>query len=276
MKNICTMKNALNAYQKARRCKRYRPEVLEFEANREEYLGKAIRELESLTYTPGKYKVFKVWEPKERIIMALPFYDRVIQHMIVNYIEPIFEHQFIYHSYACRKGKGAHRASKQLTRWLYNLEVVQGKSVYVLKADIHHYFQSIDHKVLKREIRTYIKDKDLLVILDRIIDHNGIFPDGVGIPVGNLTSQLFANVYLHRLDMFVKHTLHAEHYMDPVVDVSSTIVKEIVAPLVVYLGTNTIMNIFEKNKLSFSVPINSTVISKDGTTHKASDDEAVG
>lgn len=65
----------------------------------------------------------------------------------------------------------------------------------------------------KREIRTYIKDKDLLVILDRIIDHNGIFPDGVGIPVGNLTSQLFANVYLHRLDMFVKHTLHAEHYM---------------------------------------------------------------
>lgn len=158
-------------------------------------------------------KVFKVWEPKERIIMALPFYDRVIQHMIVNYIEPIFEHQFIYHSYACRKGKGAHRASKQLTRWLYNLEVVQGKSVYVLKADIHHYFQSIDHKVLKREIRTYIKDKDLLVILDRIIDHNGIFPDGVGIPVGNLTSQLFANVYLHRLDMFVKHTLHAEHYM---------------------------------------------------------------
>ena len=181
MKNICTMKNALNAYQKARRCKRYRPEVLEFEANREEYLGKAIRELESLTYTPGKYKVFKVWEPKERIIMALPFYDRVIQHMIVNYIEPIFEHQFIYHSYACRKGKGAHRASKQLTRWLYNLEVVQGKSVYVLKADIHHYFQSIDHKVLKREIRTYIKDKDLLVILDRIIDHNGIFPDGVGV-----------------------------------------------------------------------------------------------
>lgn len=83
----------------------------------------------------------------------------------------------------------------------------------MLKADIHHYFQSIDHKVLKREIRTYIKDKDLLVILDRIIDHNGIFPDGVGIPVGNLTSQLFANVYLHRLDMFVKHTLHAKYYM---------------------------------------------------------------
>ena len=131
--------------------------------------------------------------------MALPFYDRVIQHMIVNYIEPIFEHQFIYHSYACRKGKGAHRASKQLTRWLYNLEVVQGKSVYVLKADIHHYFQSIDHKVLKREIRTYIKDKDLLVILDRIIDHNGIFPDGVGIPIGYVRKTYTSCRTLHEI-----------------------------------------------------------------------------
>ena len=213
MKSICTVKNALLAYRKAKKCKRYRPEVLAFEAERENNIQRAIRELKSLSYTPGKYKVFKVWEPKERIIMALPFFDRVIQHMIVNLIEPIFERRFIYHSYACRKGKGAHRASKQLTKWLYKLEVVDGKSVYVLKADIHHYFQSIDHEILKKEIRNYIKDKDLLVILDRIISHNGIFPDGVGIPVGNLTSQLFANVYLHRLDVFVKHKLHAEYYM---------------------------------------------------------------
>lgn len=213
MKKICTFSNALLAYRKARKCKRYRPEVLEFEAYREENLQRAIRELECLSYTPGKYKVFKVWEPKERVIMALPFYDRVIQHMIVNLIEPIFERKFFYHSYACRKGKGAHRASKQLTKWLYKLEVVEGKSVYVLKADIHHYFQPIDHEILKKEIRNYIKDKDLLVILDRIISHNGVFPDGVGIPVGNLTSQIFANVYLHRLDMFVKNQLHAEYYM---------------------------------------------------------------
>lgn len=210
---ICEFGNALLAYRKAKRCKRFRKEVLEFEKDREDNLHRAIRELRELSYMPGKYKVFKVWEPKERIIMALPFYDRVIQHMIVNIIEPIFEKQFIYHSYACRKGKGAHKASQQLMRWLYNLEVVEGKSVYVLKADIHHYFQSIDHEILKREVRRYIKDRDLLVIIDRIINHNGIFPDGVGIPVGNLTSQLFANVYLHRLDMFVKHKLHAEYYM---------------------------------------------------------------
>lgn len=210
---ICDFDNAMIAYRKAKRCKRFRDEVLAFEAEREENIQAAILQLETLEYQPGEYKVFKVWEPKERIIMALPFFDRVIQHMIVNLIEPIFEKRFIYHSYACRKNKGAHRASTQLTKWLYELEVVKGKSVYVLKADIHHYFQSIDHEILKAEIRRYIKDKELLIILDRIITHNGIFPDGVGIPVGNLTSQIFANVYLNILDQFVKHELHAEYYM---------------------------------------------------------------
>ncbi len=213
MPKICTFKNALEAYRKAKHCKRFRAEVLEFERHRERHLLRAIDDLKNGTYRPGRYKVFKVFEPKERVIMALPFYDRVIQHMIVNYIEPIFEKRFIYHSYACRKDKGAHKASNQLTRWLYNEEVVHGKRIYVLKCDIHHYFQSIDHQTLKNIIRKYIKDKELLDIIDRIIDHNGIFPDGVGIPVGNLTSQLFANVYLHELDMFIKTELHVEKYM---------------------------------------------------------------
>ena len=201
---ICTFPNAIKAYMKARKCKRLRPEVLEFEQNREDNLQKAIDAIQSGDYTPGKYRIFKVWEPKERIIMALPFFDRVIQHMIVNIIEPIFEKRFIFHSYACRKGKGAHEASDTLSKWLYELEVVQGKKIYAIKGDIHHYFQSVAHDVLKKEIRRYISDKALLKILDRIIDHNGIFPPGVGIPVGNLTSQLFANVYLNKLDQYVK------------------------------------------------------------------------
>lgn len=210
---ICTFANALNAYRKARKCKRYRPEVLEFETNREENLFRAVEVLKNGTYRPGKYRVFKVWEPKERVIMALPFFDRVIQHMIVNYIEPIFEKRFLFHSYACRKGKGVHEASQTLSKWLYDLEVVKGKTIYAIKGDIHHYFQSVSHDILKAEIRRYISDKALLKILDRIIDHNGIFPPGVGIPVGNLTSQLFANVYLNKLDQFVKHTLKIHYYV---------------------------------------------------------------
>lgn len=203
----------MKAYHKARKCKRYRPDVLEFEANREENLFRAIEVLKDGTYQPGEYRVFKVWEPKERIIMALPFFDRVIQHMIVNFIEPIFEKRFLFHSYACRKGKGVHEASKTLSKWLYELEVVQGKKIYAIKGDIHHYFQSVSHDILKAEIRRYISDKALLKILDRIIDHNGIFPPGIGIPVGNLTSQLFANVYLNKLDQFVKHELKVKYYV---------------------------------------------------------------
>lgn len=203
----------MKAYHKARKCKRYRPDVLEFEANREDNLFQAIEVLKDGTYQPGEYRVFKVWEPKERIIMALPFFDRVIQHMIVNFIEPIFEKRFLFHSYACRKGKGVHEASKTLSKWLYELEVVQGKKIYAIKGDIHHYFQSVSHDILKAEIRRYISDKALLKILDRIIDHNGIFPPGVGILVGNLTSQLFANVYLNKLDQFVKHELKVKYYV---------------------------------------------------------------
>ncbi len=209
---ICTAKNATKAYRKARKCKRYRPEVLKFEQNREINLARAIAEVRNGTYTAGRYFVFKVYEPKERLIMALPFFDRVIQHMIVNIIEPIFEKRFIFHSYACRKDRGAHEASKALAARLYELQIRQGKKIYAIKGDIHHYFQSINHEVLKKEIRRYISDKEVLKILDHIIEHNGIYQDGVGIPVGNLTSQLFANVYLNILDQYIKHELHVGDY----------------------------------------------------------------
>ena len=213
IEKICTTKNVVKAYKKARKCKRYRPTVLKFETDRELNLIRVIADLRNVTYHAGTYFVFKVFEPKERLIMALPFYDRVIQHAIVNIIEPIFEKRFVFHSYACRKDKGAHAASDTLSHWLYNLQIKQGKKIYAIKADIHHYFQSIDHEVLKQEVRRYISDKAVLKLLDHIIDHNGIYPDGVGIPVGNLTSQLFANVYLNILDHYIKHNLHVHYYI---------------------------------------------------------------
>lgn len=213
MEKICTFKNAMAAFKKARKCKRYRPDVMRFEKDREANLIRAVEDLEDGTYTPGPYTVFKVFEPKERVIMALPFYDRVIQHMIVTFIEPIFEKRFIFHSFACRKDKGVHEASAILTKWLYKLEILEGKKIWAIKADIRHYFQSVNHEILKAEIRRYISDRRLLAILDRIIDNNGIYEPGVGIPVGNLTSQLFANVYLNILDQFVKHELGIKYYI---------------------------------------------------------------
>lgn len=206
--------NVQKAYNKAKKCKRYRKDVLLFTKDKEDNLETVRNDILGLSYEPSEYRYFKVYEPKERQIMALPFYDRVVQHAINNVLEPIFNQRFIFHSYACRKTKGMHAASDTLQEWLYEWQKFHpDQPLYAIKADIHHYFQSINHDVLKAEIRKVIKDAGALVLIDRIIDHNGQMPDGVGIPVGNLTSQLFANIYLNKLDQYIKHTLGAKYYM---------------------------------------------------------------
>lgn len=206
--------NVQKAYNKARKCKRYRKDVLLFTKDKEDNLETVRNDILGLSYEPSEYRYFKVYEPKERQIMALPFYDRVVQHAINNVLEPIFNQRFIFHSYACRKTKGMHAASDTLQEWLYEWQKFHpDQPLYAIKADIHHYFQSINHDVLKAEIRKVIKDAGALILIDKIINHNGQMPDGVGIPVGNLTSQLFANIYLNKLDQYIKHTLGAKHYM---------------------------------------------------------------
>lgn len=201
--------NLERAYKKARRCKRYRNEVLRYSANLEENLINLQNHFIWHTYKQGAYKTFYVYEPKQRLISALPFPDRVAQHAINNVLEPLIDRRFYYHSYACRKEKGMHRASEALTTAIYNLSF-EGKPLYAIKGDIHHYFQSIDHDKLKRALRRIIKDKDVLSLLDGIIDSGG--DGGRGIPVGNLTSQLFANLFLDALDKYVKETLAVKEY----------------------------------------------------------------
>jgi retron-type reverse transcriptase len=202
--------NLANAYHKARRCKRYKNAVLKYSADLEENLINLQNHLIWKDYTQGQKRIFLVYEPKTRTISALPFRDRVMHHAVNNIIEPIFDRRFYYHSYACRAGKGMHRASKTLTKWIRNLSF-DDKPLYALKADIHHYFQSIDHTKLKAIIRRTIKDPDALWLLDCIIDDGG--ENGRGIPVGNLTSQLFANIYLDVLDKHIKETLRIKHYI---------------------------------------------------------------
>ncbi len=208
-----TFNNANISFKQAAKCKRFTDEVLAFSMMKEEECLRATQEIQNLTYRQGEYKVFKVYEPKERLIMALPFYDRVVQHMICNAIQPVFERRFYYHSYACRTGKGMHAASDTLYTWLYELQTLQGLKIYAFKGDVSKYFASIPHEPLKNECRRYIGDKKALYLMDNIIDNNGILPQGVGIPVGNLTSQLFANVYGNRLDKFCKNELQIVHYI---------------------------------------------------------------
>lgn len=206
---IYSFENIYSAYLKARKNKRYHHEVLSFTIDLEENLINIQEELINKTYRTGEYKHFLVYEPKERLISALPFKDRVVQHAICNIIEPIFEKSFIYDSHACRKGFGVLSGVLRTTKFLRAVSYNSDK-VYCLKGDISKYFPSIDHTVLKKLIRKRIRCKDTLNLIYEIIDKAG---NNCGMPIGNLTSQLFANVYLNQLDHFVKNILRVKYYI---------------------------------------------------------------
>lgn len=211
---IYSFENLHAAYLRARRGKRDRIEVQRFELDLEGNLIQLQNELIWGQYRTGAYRRFIVTEPKERIVAALPFRDRVVQHAIVGVIEPIWERRFIADSYACRPGKGTHKGADRAQAMLRKVKREHGH-VFVLKADISKFFYSIDHGVIKALVRRRIVCKRTLLLIDNIIDSTAQAgdPHPVGLPIGNLTSQLFANVYLHELDEFVKHGLREKLYM---------------------------------------------------------------
>jgi RNA-directed DNA polymerase len=219
---IITFENILLAAKKAARNKRFRPNVLEFNYNLENEIIILQKELTSQTYQPSEYTVFKIIDPKPRQISAAPFRDRVVHHTLCNIIIPIFERSFITDSYANRKGFGTHKALKRFTEFTRS-------SRYILQCDISKYFPTIDHEILKQIIRKKIKCPDTLWLIDTIIDRSNLqesfdhyFPNDdsltlvprrKGLPLGNLTSQFFANIYLNEFDRFVKEKLKIKKYL---------------------------------------------------------------
>lgn len=221
--HVASFENLLRAFRKARKGKRRNPAVASFELNLERELLRLQRELESGEYQPGNYRLFSIYERKPRVIAAAPFRDRVVHHAVMNVVEPRLDRTFIRDSYACRKGKGTHAAVTQYQAWAR-------RYAYVLKMDVARYFPSIDHARLKEKLRRRIKDPNVLALLERIIDsspivgHAGLdYFDGddlltplerrVGIPIGNLTSQFFANLYLDDVDHFIKECLCMKAYL---------------------------------------------------------------
>lgn len=202
------------AYLRARAGKRDRPEVQRFEQDLEGNLIQLQNELIWGEYRTGSYRSFTIFEPKERQVAALPFRDRVVQHALVAVLEPIWERRFIADSYACRPGRGTHRGADRAQSMLRRVKREHGQ-VYVLKADVAAYFRSIDHRILKVLVRRRVSCRKTLALFDAVVDSADALHDtpGVGLPIGNLTSQLSANIYLHELDEFVKHGLRERHYV---------------------------------------------------------------
>lgn len=219
---LVSFENQLGAYRKARLGKRERPAVAEFGLDLERELLTLQRELQDGTYRPGGYRLFTIYERKPRIIAAAPFRDRVVHHAVMNLIEPPLDQTFIADSYACRHGKGVHAAVDRYQAWAQAYR-------YVLKMDVRQYFPSIDHGLLKEKLRRRIRDLRVLDLLDRIIDgaprgdsEPCYFPGDnlftpferrAGIPIGNLTSQFFANLYLDDLDHDIKQVLRVRPYL---------------------------------------------------------------
>lgn len=207
---ITSFKNLYLAYKKARKAKPYTCEILEFSLNLEKNLLSIQEELLTNTYIQSKYREFIVFDPKERKIKYLPFKDRVIHHALVNVIEPIFDKRLINTTYACRKGKGTHKALKDIKKVVSHEFKFTG---YCLKCDIKKYFPSINQSILKKLISRKITCKDTLNLIYKIIDSDhSDFRENKGIPIGNLTSQLFSNIYLNELDQYVKHKLRIKYY----------------------------------------------------------------
>lgn len=220
--HIINFENLLLASQKAQKGKRFRDNVLAFNYNLENELLKLQSELQSKTYIPGNYRTFTISDPKPRLISAAPYRDRVVHHALCHIIIPIFENSFIPDSYANRVGYGTHRALRRFIGF-------SRSSRYILQCDIKKYFPSIDHEILKQLIRLKIKCPDTLWLLDAIIDNSNpqepvtdvFFGDNdltsdsrpKGLPIGNLTSQFLANVYLNGFDHFIKEQLKAKKYL---------------------------------------------------------------
>jgi len=206
---ICDFKNVLTASKKAQCCKRYRDDVLAFNYELELNLVRIQEELATKSYKPGPYKTFVIYEPKRRLISAAPYRDRVVHHALCNIIEPLFDRSFIDGCYANRRGKGTHKA-------LDHFVALTKQYRYCLRADIEKYFPSVDHDILKTAIRRKIKCPNTLWLMDVILDNSNVqepvfqyYPDDTlltpcyrrhGLPIGNLTSQLCANIYLSDID----------------------------------------------------------------------------
>ncbi len=206
---ITAFENLHQSFKKAYKGSGRTYDACKFCFNLEKELPELKKELENGTYQPARYRFFRISDPKERVISVAQFRDRVVHHALVSVLENIFDRCFIYDSYATRKEKGTHRAVERSQEFLK-------KNRYYLKTDVEKYFDSIDHDILLNIISRKIKDEKVIKLTEKIIRNNDIskgVADGKGLPVGNLTSQFFANVYLNPLDHFIKDESGIKYYI---------------------------------------------------------------
>lgn len=210
--DLIAIENIFQAWSEFVKGKRKKKDVQEFAFRLEDNLFDLHRRLKTQTYRHGGYEDFYVSDPKKRHIHKAEVEDRIVHHLLYKYLYKIFDKIFIFDSYSCRVDKGTHRAVRRLQKFTRKISENYTKPCWALKLDIKKFFLSIDHKILLRLLEEKIDDKNTLKLLGHVITSYNE-EEEKGIPLGNLTSQIFANLYLNELDQFVKHKLKVKYYI---------------------------------------------------------------
>lgn len=209
---MTSLSHIFQCWDQFRRGKRKRKEVQSFERHLEDNIFQLQGDLKTFQYLHAPYDQFYVTDPKQRHISKATVRDRLVHQVVYDTLTEVLDRKFIFHSLSSRLEKGTHLGVSQLHQMIRKMSVNGTRPCYALKMDIRRFFDTVDHQVLKTILRKTIQDEDVLKITDMIIDSFKL-GDNLGIPLGNVTSQLFANIYLHELDSFVKHTLKERYYI---------------------------------------------------------------
>ncbi|MBP6855875.1 MAG: group II intron reverse transcriptase domain-containing protein [Candidatus Pacebacteria bacterium] len=211
--DIISIDNLLFAWREFIRGKRNKSDVQLFQFQLMNNIISLRNDLQNKTYKHGGYEQFKISDPKPRIISKAQVRDRLLHHAIYRILYPFFDKTFSHTSYSCRLNKGTHKAINQLRNYFYIVSQNNTKTCWALKCDIRRFFDNIDHQILISTLKQYIPDKGIIWLFEEIINSFHSTKDDVGLPLGNLTSQLFVNVYMNSFDQYIKHILRVKCYI---------------------------------------------------------------
>ncbi len=210
---LISIENLLESWREFLPGKRKREDVGRYSLSLMDNIVSLHFGLANKTYSHGSYEAFKICDPKPRDIHKASVADRLLHRALYRHPYPFFDNIFIADSFSCRLGKGLHQAINRFRAFFCRVSSNNTKTCWALKCDIKKFFASVDHDKLKNIPRSYILDKDIMDLLDNIISSFCCARPGVGLPLGNLTSQLFVNIYLNELDQFIKHKIKAKYYL---------------------------------------------------------------
>ncbi len=212
-KDIISVENLLSTWERFLRGKRAKKDVIIFQSKLSDNILSLQKDLEQRSYVHGEYSAFNVSDPKPRNIHKATVRDRLLHHLIYKELYWYFDARFIHDSYSCRKDKGTHKALDRFGDFARSVSRNNTRTCYILKCDIRKFFASIDHEILYSILKRHIEDPEMHWLIGQVVSSFHTTREGVGLPLGNLTSQLLVNIYMHEFDMFVKQELRAKHYL---------------------------------------------------------------